>query len=56
MLDKARGETMSELEMKIIMALRNANEENLTKALAFLCRIELEEKLAAAPLEDGEVA
>jgi hypothetical protein len=47
---------MTELEMQIIQAMRNASEENLARALAFLCRIELEEKPAAAPLEGGEVA
>ena len=39
---------MTELEMQIIQAMRVASEEQLTKALEFLCQIESEEKHAAA--------
>lgn len=55
--DKRTGGTaMTELEMQIIEAMREASDENLTKALEFLCRIELEETLAAGLSEGGEVA
>ncbi len=45
---------MTELEMQIIQTMRNASEENLARALAFLCQIELEGKRAVAPQAKNE--
>lgn len=47
---------MTALEISIILAMREASEENLIKALAYLSRIESEEMPAAAPQSAGGAA
>ena len=47
---------MTALEIKIILAMREASEENLAKALAYLSQIESEEMPAAAPQSAGGAA
>ena len=47
---------MTALEIKIILEMREASEENLAKALAYLSRIESEEMPAAAPQSAGGAA
>lgn len=47
---------MNELEKKIIRAMREATDENLIKALAYLTRIESEERPAAVPQSDDGAA
>jgi hypothetical protein len=46
---------MSDLEIQIVQAMREASEERLAMALAYLIRLESEETRAAVLLEDDVV-
>ena len=47
---------MSDLEIQIVQAMREASDERLAMALAYLIRLESEETHAAVLPEDGVVA
>lgn len=47
---------MTELEIQIVQAMREASDERLAMALAYLIRLESEETHAAVLPEDGVVA
>ena len=52
-----KGEAaVTELEIQIVQAMREASDERLAMALAYLIRLESEETRAAVLPEDGVVA